>query len=181
MTVLDELWREIDTTVKTEGFTIEILDGKVVMTPRIPEQDWTTVRIRQAAEGSGISFERLVSDVAIDFPDETSSAPDVSILDKGAHRRQNRFTCVDLLAAFEVVSRPGDPNDYVLKVEKYGRYGVGVYVIADPFTRLCTVFEQPTGSGYAERTEVPYGHSVEVRLRTGETFTVDTGTFPGKV
>lgn len=180
MTVLDELWREIDATVTTEGFKIEILDGKVVMTPQSPEQDWTTVRIRQAAESAGIAFERLVSDVAIDFPDETSSAPDVSVLDRSAHRHQNRFTCVDLLAAFEVVSKPGDPNDYVLKVEKYGRYGVGVYVIADPFTRICTVFGQPRGTGYGERTEVPYGESFAVQLATGESFTVDTSSFPAK-
>jgi Uma2 family endonuclease len=180
VTVLDELWREIDATVKIEGFKIEILEGKVVMTPQSPEQDWTTDDVKASALQAGISRDRLVSDVAIDFPDETSSAPDVSVLDKGAHRNQNRFTCVDLLAAFEVVSKPGDPNDYVLKVEKYGRYGVGVYVIADPFTRLCTVFEQPTGSGYAERTEVPYGGTIEVRLRTGEAFTVDTATFPAK-
>jgi hypothetical protein len=76
------------------------------------------------------------------------------------------------------VSRPADPNHYVLKVEKYGRFGVGVYVIADPFTRVCTVFEEPKGSGYAERTEVPYGESFEVRLATGEVLTVDTSAFP---
>ncbi|MBY8880184.1 Uma2 family endonuclease [Streptomyces sp. PLK6-54] len=166
--------------MSTEGFKIEILDGKVVMTPRTPEQDWTIDEIKSAARRTGLTRERLVSDVAIDFPDETSSAPDVAILDNGAHRTQNRFTCVDLLAAFEVVSRPGDPNDYVLKVEKYGRYGVGVYVVADPFTRICTVFEQPQGTGYGERTEVRYGESFDVRLSTGEAFTVDTGTFPSK-
>lgn len=180
MTALDELWRVIDAAVQAEGFKIEILDGKVVMTPRSPEQDWTTVRIRTAAESGGIAFQRLVSDVAIDFPDETSLAPDVSVLDHGAHRNQNRFTCVDLLAAFEVVSRRGDPNDYVLKVEKYGRYGVGVYVIADPFTRVCTLFEKPKASGYDERTEIPYGDTLEVKLSTGETFALDTSTFPAK-
>ncbi|SEO77912.1 Uma2 family endonuclease [Actinacidiphila rubida] len=180
MTVLDELWREIDATVKTEGFKIEILDGKVVMTPQSPEQDWTIDEIKSAVRKAGIAFNRLVSKVAIDFPDETSSAPDVSVLDKDAHRNQNRFTCIDLLAAFEVVSRPGDRNDYVIKVEKYGRYGVGVYVIADPFTRVCTLFEKPNGSGYGERTELPYGESFMVRLATGESFTVDTGTFPVK-
>lgn len=180
MTVLDELWREIDATVKTEGFKIEILDGKVVMTPRSPEQDWTIDEIKAAARQAGVVRTRLVSDVAIDFPDETSSAPHVAVLDNDAHRHQNRFTCVDLLAAFEVVSRPADPNDYVLKVEKYGRFGVGVYVIADPFTRVCTVFEEPKGSGYAERTEVPYGESFEVRLATGEVLTVDTSSFPAK-
>lgn len=62
--------------------------------------------------------------------------------------------------------------------QKYGRFGVGVYVIADPFTRICTLFEQPNGTGYAKRTEIPYGEPFEVRLATGESFTVDTGTFP---
>lgn len=180
MTVLDELWQEIDATVKTEGFKIEILDGKVVMTPQSPEQDWTTDDIKEAALKAGITRDRLVRDVAIDFPGETSSAPDVAVLDAGAHRNKNRFTCVDLLAAFEVVSQPGDPNDYVLKVQKYGRFGVGVYVIADPFTRMCTVFEDPSGSGYGERTEVPYGAPIEVKLSTGESFTVDTNSFPAK-
>lgn len=180
MTVLDELWQEIDAAVTAEGFKIEILDGRVVMTPQSPEQDWTIDEIKAAARRAELVRDRLVSDVAIDFPDETSSAPDVAVLADGAHRHRNRFTCVDLLAAFEVVSKPGDPNDYVLKVEKYGRFGVGVYVIADPFTRICTLFEQPKGTGYAERTEIPYGESFEVRLATGESFTVDTSTFPAK-
>ena len=180
MTVLDELWQEIDATVKTEGFKIEILDGKVVMSPQSPEQDWTTDDIKAAALRAGIDRSRLVRDVAIDFPGETSSAPDVAVLDKGAHRIKNRFTCVDLLAAFEVVSTPDDENDYIVKVEKYARYGVGAYVIADPFRALCTVFTEPGGSGYGERAEVPYGRPITVDLATGESFTVETASFPRK-
>jgi len=42
-----------------------------------------------------------------------------------------------------------------VKTQKYARYGVGVYVIADPFKRLCTVLSQPTGRGATSATSMP--------------------------
>jgi hypothetical protein len=123
---------------------------------------------------------KTASHVFVDFPGETSLAPDVAILVSDAGPHGNRYECTDVLAAVEFVSTEGDANDYVTKVAKYGRFGVAAYLIVDPFRAVCTLLEGPQPTGYKAKTEIPFGEPVALRLADGRDVDLDTSEFPVK-
>ncbi|MFF9481095.1 Uma2 family endonuclease [Streptomyces sp. NPDC014733] len=180
MAVLDRLWRDVEAQSRIEGYVVEIIDGKVIMTPQSPTQS-NTIRslIRQAERELGEEVP-LVFDVGIDFPGETSLAPDLAILDLDAQPRGKRYVYMDVVAAIEVVSTAADTNDYVTKVAKYSRFGIETYLIIDPFTRVCTLHEGAVGAQYEKSSTYRYGDVVEMELADGRKFSIDTSGFPGE-
>ncbi|MGY1500210.1 hypothetical protein ACW4TU_27125 [Streptomyces sp. QTS52] len=38
-----------------EGYKAEVFDGRVIMTPRSPEQDWTASDVKDAVKAAGIA------------------------------------------------------------------------------------------------------------------------------
>ncbi len=175
MSVMNEL---IERGAVPEGYKVEVFDGRVIMTPRSPEQDWTVSDVRDAVKASGIARERVFGDVLITFPGENDAAPDLTIVDVNAERRRNSYSCLDVLAVVEVPSEPEDEKDYVRNMRKYGRFGIDFYLVADPFKAMVTVMSEPHGSGYGRTAEVPYGQPVSFTLATGERVEIDTATFP---
>ncbi|RCG20905.1 Uma2 family endonuclease [Streptomyces diacarni] len=161
-----------------EGYTVEIFDGEVIMTPQSPEQDVTVAEARYAVWQTPIGRDRVFSDVLVRFPGENDAAPDLVILAEEAERRGNSYNCTEVLAALEVPSRPDDDKDYVRNVAKYARFGVDLYVIADPFKKLCTLMTEPYATGYAKVEEIPYGEPLRLTLSTGERVEIDTSAFP---
>lgn len=175
MSVMSEL---IERGAVPEGYKVEVFDGRVIMTPKSPEQDWTVSDVKDAVKASGIVRERVFGDVLITFPGENDGAPDLTIIDSNAERRKNSYSCLDVLAVVEVPSEPEDEKDYVRNVRKYGRFGIDVYMIADPFKKMVTLMSEPHASGYGRVVEIPYGDPVGFTLATGERVVIDTGTFP---
>jgi Uma2 family endonuclease len=173
---LDRMWQEIEETGHPAGYVVEIIDGKVIMTPQSPVQSWTVRNVDRQVEAAGIDPRRLVTDVAVDFPGETSAAPDLAILDEAAVPIGRRFSCLDVLAAVEVVSSESDANDYVTKVAKYARFGIATYLIIDPFRGVCTLHEKAEAEGYTKVAEYAYGETVPVRVQDGLTVELDTSS-----
>ncbi|MFI9610452.1 Uma2 family endonuclease [Streptomyces sp. NPDC052023] len=177
MSVMSDL---IERGAVPEGYQIEVFDGRVIMTPQSPEQDWTVSDVKDAVKTAGIARERVFGDVLITFPGENDAAPDLTVIGFDAERRKNGYSCVDVLAVVEVPSEPDDEKDYVRNVRKYGRYGIDVYLIADPFKKAVTLMTEPHASGYGRTVEIPYGSPVAFTLATGERVTIDTSTFPSR-
>jgi Uma2 family endonuclease len=163
-----------------EGYKVEVFDGRVIMTPQSPEQDWTASDIEDAVRVAGIARERVFGGVLVTFPGENDAAPDLTIVGFDAERRKNSYSCIDVLAVVEVPSEPEDEKDYVRNVQKYGRFGIDFYMIADPFQKVVTLMSEPHASGYGRAVEVPYGETVSFTLATGERVKVDTSTFPSR-
>ncbi|MGP3985376.1 Uma2 family endonuclease [Streptomyces sp. 3N207] len=164
-----------------EGYKVEVFDGTVIMSPRTPEQSRTAFQIRRAVEDAvpfPIGRERVIGNVWLRFPGENDAAPDLAILAHDAERHGDSYDCIDVLAVAEVASRPGDEKDYVRNVAKYARFGIDLYLIADPFKQLCTLLTEPHATGYGKVKEIPYGQPFRLTLSTGERIEVDTSDFP---
>ena len=161
-----------------EGFRVDVFDGRVIMTPRSPEQYWTASEVAEAVQAAGIARERVFGNVLISFPGENDAAPHLTIVGFDAERQKNSYSCLDVLAVVEVPSEPDDEKDYIRNLRKYGRYGIEFYMIADPFKRLVTLMSEPQASGYGSVVETPYGQPVRFTLPTGERVKIDTATFP---
>ncbi|MFB6555710.1 hypothetical protein [Streptomyces sp. NPDC056405] len=69
MSVMSEL---IERGAVPEGYKVAVSDGRVIMTPRTPEQDWTVSDVRDAVKASGTARERVSGDVLIAFPGRTT-------------------------------------------------------------------------------------------------------------
>ncbi|WP_206440268.1 Uma2 family endonuclease [Streptomyces scabichelini] len=163
-----------------EGHKVEVFDGRVIMTPKSPEQDWTVSDVTDAVKATGIARERAFGGVLVTFPGENDAVPDLTIVGFDAERRKNSYSCIDVLAVVEVPSEPEDEKDYVRNVQKYGRFGIDFYMIADPFKKVVTLMSEPHASGYGRAVEVPYGETVSFTLATGERVKIDTSTFPSR-
>ncbi|MFI6287080.1 Uma2 family endonuclease [Streptomyces sp. NPDC051018] len=157
------------------------IDGKVVMTPQSEEHS-STIRSMQIDSLALGRHAKVISDVYIEFPADENSAPDFAIMREDAQRQGKRYGFEDVLLIAEVVSVSSARKDYDDCTGKYGRYGIPVYVVVDPYAEEVVVHTQPTGSGYIAAHTHKYGSGkLPVELADGRTYTLDLDELPRPV
>ncbi|MFJ1791978.1 Uma2 family endonuclease [Kitasatospora griseola] len=153
-------------------------DGKVIMTPRSFEHS-STIKSMQIDSLSLGRHAKTASDVYIDFPADENSAPDFAILREDAQRQGKRYGFEDVLLIAEVVSVSSARKDYDDCTAKYGRYGIPVYVVVDPYAGEVVAHTRPTGSGYIAAHTHKYGSGkLPIELADGRTYTLDLDELP---
>ncbi|MBT2487854.1 Uma2 family endonuclease [Streptomyces sp. ISL-96] len=176
MTVMADVLRDKADRIarEHEGCKVEIVGARLVMSLRNSVQSWTVFDVQNAVAAAGISDERILSDVLIEFPDGPDRVPDVTILAEGA---KDPYTDEDILAAVEIVPTQDDANDTRIKVRQYARHGVPACLIIDPFRGECTLLTRPAGNDYAARESFTYGETVTLRLAGGAAVPIPTHRF----
>lgn len=155
------------------------VDGKVIMTPRSFEHSNTIKSVQYDTVVSLGRHAKTVSDVHLDFPADEYSAPDLAILREDAQRNGKRFGFEDVLLIAEVVSVSSARKDYDDCTAKYGRYGIPIYLVVDPYAREVLVHTSPTGDGYITTHTHKYGTGkLPIPLADGRTFTLDPDELP---
>lgn len=172
-----------DAIVRTEfpeGHAILFgIDGKIILAPRSYEHSSTIKSMQYATAVSLGRRAKVASDVYIDFPADENSAPDLAILREDAHRKGERYSFEDVLLISEVVSTSSVRKDYDDCTAKYGRYGIPVYLVVDPYAREVVLHTQPTGTGYIAAHTHKYGTGkLPIPLADGRTFTLDLDQLP---
>ncbi|MFJ2110525.1 MULTISPECIES: Uma2 family endonuclease [unclassified Streptomyces] len=172
----------VDAVMHTEfpaGYVVFFgTDGKVVMTPQSFEHS-STIKSMQIDSLSLGRHAKTASDVYLDFPADENSAPDFAILREDAQRQGKRYGFEDVLLIAEVVSVSSARKDYDDCTAKYGRYGIPVYVVVDPYAAEVIVHTQPTGSGYIAAHTHKYGSGkLPIELADGRTYTLDLDELP---
>ena len=162
-----------------EGYTVFFgADGKVIMTPRSEEHS-STIRSMQIDSVALGRHAKITSDVYLDFPADENSAPDFAILREDARRQGKRYGFEDVLLIAEVVSVSSARKDYDDCTAKYGRHGIPVCLVVDPYAAEVVVHTQPTGAGYIAAHTHPYGTGkLPIPLADGRTFTLDLDELP---
>ncbi|MGW4807105.1 Uma2 family endonuclease [Kitasatospora sp. NPDC004272] len=172
----------VDAVMHTEfpaGYVVFFgTDGKVIMTPQSFEHS-STIKSMQIDSLSLGRHAKTASDVYLDFPADENSAPDFAILREDAQRQGKRYGFEDVLLIAEVVSVSSARKDYDDCTAKYGRYGIPVYVVVDPYAAEVVVHTQPTGSGYIAAHTHKYGSGkLPIELADGRTYTLDLDELP---
>ncbi|MFD3557887.1 Uma2 family endonuclease [Streptomyces goshikiensis] len=172
----------VDAVMHTEfpaGYVVFFgTDGKVIMTPQSFEHS-STIKSMQIDSLSLGRHAKTASDVYLDFPADENSAPDFAILREDAQRQGKRYGFEDVLLIAEVVSVSSARKDYDDCTAKYGRYGIPVYVVVDPYAAEVVVHTQPTGSGYIAAHTHKYGSGkLPIELVDGRTYTLDLDELP---
>ncbi|MCX5422589.1 Uma2 family endonuclease [Streptomyces sp. NBC_00078] len=162
-----------------EGHTVFFgADGKVIMTPQSEEHS-STIRSMQIDSLALGRHAKITSDVYLDFPADENSAPDLAILREDAQKQGKRYSFEDVLLIAEVVSVSSARKDYDDCTAKYGRYGIPVYLVVDPYAGEVVVHTQPTGDGYIAAHTHKYGTGkLPIELADGRTFTLDLDELP---
>ncbi|MFI0717703.1 Uma2 family endonuclease [Streptomyces sp. NPDC021224] len=168
----------VDAIVHTEfpeGYTVLFgAGGKVIMAPQSFEHSETIKMLQYSTIMSLGLFAKTPSGVYIDFPADEYSAPDLAILREGARREGKRFSFEDVLLISEVVSMSSARKDYDDCTAKYGRYGIPVYMVVDPYAEEVVLHTQPTSTGYIAAHTHKYGTGeVPIDLGDGRTFVLD--------
>jgi Uma2 family endonuclease len=172
----------VDAVMNTEfpmGYVVFFgTDGKVVMTPQSEEHS-STIRSMQIDSLALGRHAKVISDVYVDFPADENSAPDFAIMREDAQRQGKRYGFEDVLLIAEVVSVSSARKDYDDCTAKYGRYGIPVYVVVDPYAAEVVVHTQPTGAGYIAAHTHTYGSGkLPIALADGRTYTLDLDELP---
>lgn len=78
------------------------------------------------------------------------------------------------------VSRSREPvTQYDDCTAKYGRYGIPIYLVVDPYAQEVVLHTQPTAAGYIAAHTHKYGTGrLPVSLADGRTFTLDLDELP---
>lgn len=162
-----------------EGYTVFFgVDGKVIMTPQSLERS-STIRSMQIDTLALGRHAKVTSNVYIDLPADENSAPDLAILREDAEKQGKRYSFEDVLLIAEVVSVSSARKDYDDCAAKYGRYGIPVYLVVDPYAAEVVVHTQPTGTGYIAAHTHQYGTGkLLIDLADGRTFTLDLDELP---
>ncbi|MFJ6695881.1 Uma2 family endonuclease [Streptomyces sp. NPDC091272] len=155
------------------------IDGKIILTPQSYEHSSTIKSMQYDTVVSLGRHAKTPSDVYIDFPADENSAPDLAILREDARREGKRHTFEDVLLISEVVSVSSARKDYDDCTAKYGRYGIPVYLIVDPYAAEAVLHTEPTGNGYGTSRVHSYGTGkLPIPLADGRTFVLDLDELP---
>ncbi|ALV30715.1 Uma2 family endonuclease [Streptomyces sp. CdTB01] len=153
-------------------------DGKVIVTPQSEERS-STIRSMQIDSLALGRHAKVISDVYIDFPADENSAPDLAILREDARKEGKRYSFEDVLLISEVVSASSARKDYDDCTTKYGRYGIPVYLVVDPYAGEVVLHTEPSANGYSTALKRAYGTGkLPIPLGDGRTFTLDLDELP---
>jgi Uma2 family endonuclease len=161
-----------------DGFTAEIIDTRIVLSPRREEHNRISRMIaRTIAERYG--WDRpLLEDVRVNFPGkEVGYAPDVAFPQEGASRADNdKFDARDLDFVAEVVSPDSRKMDYGRKSDDYAAEGIPAYLIVDDAEGWCELRQAPREGRYTESRLYKFGDRIAIEAG-GASFVVDTDQF----
>ncbi|MFE0520794.1 Uma2 family endonuclease [Streptomyces sp. NPDC058954] len=169
----------ITDTLFPKGYTVLFgVDGKEVVTPRSEEHS-STIRSMQIDSLALGRHAKVTSDIYIDFPADENSAPDLAILREDARKKGKRYSFEDVLLISEVVSTSSARKDYDDCTATYGRYGIPIYLVVDPYAGEVVLHTEPTANGYSTALKRAYGTGkLPIPLADGRTFTLDLDELP---
>jgi Uma2 family endonuclease len=175
---LEEIYESVD----KPGFRVELLDGRLVVSPppiglHTLIVVWLSDTLCEACREHG--WNRYV-DGAVELPATSDWVkPDLYVcpVDESAYDRW-LTPAKDVLLAVEVVSPSSRRDDHETKRDAYARSRVPVYLVIDPRDAKITLYSGPGPDGYARTTTVPVGDKLDLPEPFG--ITLDTGTMPGR-
>ncbi|GGN07252.1 Uma2 family endonuclease [Streptomyces fuscichromogenes] len=107
------------------------------------------------------------------------TASDLAILREDARREGKRYGFEDVLLLSGVVSTSSARKDYDDCTAKYGRYGVPIYLVVDPYAQEVALHAQPTATDYIAAHTHKYGTGkLFIPLADGRTFTLALDELP---
>jgi Uma2 family endonuclease len=161
-----------------EGFKAELVHGEIILSPLRSYHFRTAVELMiqlRPQLPQGLSY---TGDSITPFPAEDSDlCPDIAFVPASESDKNLAVFAAEIVeVAIEVVSPSTARRDYDLKPGVYGRAGIPIYLIADPYRAELVIYSLPGGDGYLSKLVVPYGKTATIP--TEPPMTLDTSVLP---
>ncbi|GAB3438634.1 Uma2 family endonuclease [Streptomonospora sediminis] len=161
-----ELRRRVEASRQPKGFRVEIIKGKIVMSPTPSFKHGGIVRRveRQLApqlEDTRMA-QQMYSIAAPDDPDDFSS-PDLVVVPVEVEDESGWLLgsdTVDLVA--EVASPSNAVIDFTEKLESYAEWHIPVYLLIDPRKGDVFVYSDPADGSYRTTHTARFGETIEL-------------------
>jgi Uma2 family endonuclease len=161
-----------------EGLRVELLNGRLVMSPPpgVRHNDAVWWLVEALFEVAGRYRWRLLQTTAVHIEaTRDRPQPDLVVAPRGAPQYDDHeLYAHGVLLVAEVVSPSIRHDDREFKRDAYARGGVPLYLLIDPeeAERSVTLFSDPRPDGYRSRTRVPFGDEITLP----EPFQIDLDT-----
>ena len=164
VTVLpEELYETMD---PVEGIRVELLDGRLVMSPPPAVRHnqavwWLVSALFDVAQRNG--WELLQTTAVHIQATRDRPQPDLVVASPGAPQYDDHeLYAHGVLLVAEVVSPSSGHDDREFKRDAYARGGVPLYLLIDPQAaeKSVTLFSDPRPDGYRSRTRAPFGDEI---------------------
>jgi Uma2 family endonuclease len=149
-----------------EGIRVELLDGRLVMSPppAVRHNDAVWWLVEALFEVARRNRWRLLQTTAVHIAaTRDRPQPDLVVAPPGAPQYDDHeLYAHGVLLVAEVVSPSSGHDDREFKRDAYARGGVPLYLLIDPqkAEQAVTLFSDPRPDGYRSRTRVPFGDQI---------------------
>lgn len=159
-----------------EGYRAELINGEIILSPPGKPLHWM-IQLELIRQFTPHRQWEVTADQTVTHPNYSDEPrPDFSALPADCEvDPEGSFPGDQLALVAEVLSRHNKGTDLVDKVEVYARFGIGLYLIIDPFKGWCTLHREPRHEGYAVPSATEFGEPVELPEPFG--FGIDTTRF----
>jgi Uma2 family endonuclease len=149
-----------------EGIRVELLDGRLVMSPPPAVRHnravwWLVGALFDAARTNG--WDLLQTTAVHIAATRDRPQPDLVVAPPGAPQYDDHeLYAHGVLLVAEVVSPSSGHDDREFKRDAYARGGVPLYLLIDPqkAEQAVTLFSDPRPDGYRSRTRAPFGDPI---------------------
>lgn len=159
-----------------EGYRAELINGEIILSPSGKPLHWD-IQLELIMQFAAHSQWRVAAEQTVTHPmygDEPR--PDFFVLPSTTEvDPEGSFPGDEIRFVAEVLSKSNKGTDLVDKVEVYARFGIGLYLIIDPFKGWCTLHSEPREEGYAASSGSSFGDPVVLPEPFG--FSLDTRKF----
>lgn len=150
----DRLWTEDDLDDLPEDWKYEILDGRLLVSPRpVPQHQLVLSSLFSQLLGAIGDDLGLAWDFRLHFDVHNSRVPDLVVYRRGLDLSRASVRPGDIVLAIEVVSPSSRTDDRVRKPAEYAAAGIPYYWLVDG--SVITVFALPPGGSTYATVEGP--------------------------
>jgi Uma2 family endonuclease len=149
-----------------EGIRVELLDGRLVMSPppTVRHNDAVWWLVEELFEVATRNRWRLLQTTAVHIEaTRDRPQPDLVVAPRSALQYDDHeLYAHGVLLVAEVVSPSSRHDDREFKRDAYARGGAPLYLLIDPHKaeKSVTLFSDPHPDGYRSRTRVPFGDEI---------------------
>ncbi|MEU3351728.1 Uma2 family endonuclease [Streptomyces sp. NPDC037389] len=160
---LDMLFDWLERMPVPEGYTVEIVEGAIYMSPQ-RDNHWDLIANLYDQLRTKYPRARVKNEIRVDYPGHLNGfSSDVFLIKEGAAKGPSgRWHYQDVEFIAEVISRDTAKNDYGPKRDAYALAGVPVYLIVDPYIGQCHVFTEPKDGTYRAAPAVKFGDPIDL-------------------
>lgn len=175
------LRRQVTQNPTSKGFRVEIIRGRIVMSPTPSFKHGGVVHRIEAQLRSQMGNDRIARQmfsIAAPVDQDNYCTPDLVVVPSEVEEEDDWLLEADTVdLTVEVLSPGNTPSDVLAKLEEYAEWNIPVYLFVDPGAGEILLYSDPADGKYRTVHEARFGETVRLPGPLAG-IDVDTADFP---